>query len=124
MFNKATLFIIISLFTMNSLLANSTTSVQPENSVSVTHTSVGNHVTWQATENMDVAFYILQRSIDGVHFETVAMINKNQADDNYTFIDQKASSTPTYYRILNVNAKGEGHYSEMIKVQPADFTAK
>ena len=109
---------------MNGLFANSTTSVQPENSVSVTHTSVGNHITWQATKNLDVAFYILERSIDGVHFETVSMINKNQADDNYTFIDQKASSTPTYYRILNVNAKGEGHYSEMIKIQPANFTAK
>ncbi len=123
MFNKATFFIFITLFTTNLLFGNGTTSVQPENYVSVINTTVGNHIEWQAANDIDIAFFILQRSNDGIHFETVAMINKSTKKADYTFIDQTNSST-TYYRILNVNSAGEGHYSEIIKAQTLNISAK
>ncbi len=114
----------IVLFSTNILLGNHTTTIQPNNNVSVTNTTIGNHITWKATNKADVAFYILQRSSDGIQFQTVAMISNNKTEQKFTFLDQKATTTSTYYRILNVNARGDGQYSEIIKVLPSPHTVK
>ena len=114
----------MTLFATNMLFGNNTTLVQPLNSVSVSPTTIGNHIEWKAVNNMDVAFYIVQRSSDGIQFQTAAMINKNNVDADYTFFDQNVSSATTYYRILNVNSAGEGHYSEIIKTQSANISAE
>jgi len=124
MFNKATLFIVITLLTTSVLFGNDPVCVQPDNNVSVTGTTIGNHIEWKASDNVEVAFYIIQRSYDGANFHTVAMINKNSSNQDYTFLDQKSNPTTTYYRILNVNSQGEGHYSKIIEIQPLNISAK
>lgn len=124
MFYKATLFIVITLLATNNLFGNDGLSVQPDNKVSVTTTILGNHVTWKASNSLVTTFYILQRSTDGKSFHTVAMIQNNQQEKDYTFLDQKMTSTPTFYRILNVNMAGEGHYSKIIRAQPYSIVTK
>lgn len=119
MFNKAIIFAALLMFTTSLLFGSTTNGVEPSNSISVKGLANGNEIIWHGAINADVTLYIVQRSEDGVHYQPVAMIPKTIVNENYSFVDQKAKNSLTFYRILNVDANGDAYFSQVARTQTA-----
>ncbi len=84
----------------NSVLAWTTRSVQPED------------------------YFIVERTSDGVHFETVSAIGATAADSSYQLTDDPAVNHTLAYRIKYLSKEGKLSFSRIIAVSstvPADF---
>lgn len=71
-----------------------------------------------ATEQNNRGFDI-QRSYDGVHFNTIGWLNgagNSSALQHYSFTDITAAKGNNFYRIMQVDADGRGQFSETRKI--------
>lgn len=70
---------------------------------------------WTAENEMNVNMYQLQRSIDGSHFENIAMIfAKNEQHNEYNYPDKHPAKGVNYYRLQTVDNDGKTAYSNTI----------
>ncbi|MDX1902876.1 MAG: T9SS type A sorting domain-containing protein [Thermonemataceae bacterium] len=64
-------------------------------------------LTWYAKNEINLALYELERSIDNIHFETINTTNaKNQAENSYAYLDINAKALGKdvlYYRLKQIN---------------------
>jgi hypothetical protein len=73
------------------------------------------HVNWKTTVEENVSHFDVQRSIDGIIFQTIKKITAGTF--NYQFIDVNALiDTDSWYRLQIVNKDGKTEYSSVIKV--------
>jgi len=72
-----------------------------------------NGFTWDANNN--VSSYMVQRSYDGIHFNSIARINTSNTS-NYTYQDQTAFTATNYYRLQTTSVSGAVNYSNVIAV--------
>jgi hypothetical protein len=83
--------------------------------------SNGNSLVWKTASEQNSAYYIIQRSTDGVNFENigkVAAAGNSNAVLSYNYIDSKAgSSSVVYYRLEQVDLNGDKHYSEIRSIR-------
>ncbi len=75
-----------------------------------------NYITWNVTQEVNVKEYKLQRSKDGVAFETIATITANNKNI-YTYNDATMQYAKNYYRLLTVDNDGHKEYSTVILLQ-------
>ncbi len=74
---------------------------------------------WQATGNVDGYKFTVQRSLDGIHFESLSTLSIYPDKGNdYHYTDYAIpNADKIYYRILAVNNDGASVYSPIISVQ-------
>ena len=85
-------------------------------------------LTWSTASEENASHFEIQRSIDGVQFETVGSIpatGNTQDISTYTFIDKAAlSAFPiSYYRLEQVDLDGKGAYSNIIGLKTSNRLA-
>ena len=78
-------------------------------------------LTWVVTTN-DWDRFEVQRSDDGINFQSVATVNAQPARTNYSFYDHTATAT-TYYRLKLYHPDGTISYSLTVRVIKEGFTA-
>ena len=75
---------------------------------------------WQTSTEINSSYFIIERSTDGLHFETagqVAATGNTTTRSDYQFTDQNISTGILYYRIKKVDRDGKFTYSNIIKLQ-------
>ncbi len=78
-------------------------------------------VSWTVAAEKDVNNYIVERSTNGVAFESIHnTIANNSNNSNYSYTDNLALAGNNFYRIKVINMDGTVQYSEVVKVIIAD----
>jgi uncharacterized delta-60 repeat protein len=77
-----------------------------------------NGFTWDA--NSTISSYVIQRSYDGTHFNSIARINAGSSS-NYTYTDASPLSGNNYYRLQTTSTSGAVNYSNVIAVTNSDI---
>jgi hypothetical protein len=79
-----------------------------------------NQVRWDVAQEKNVAHYVVERSIDGLYFMDVGLINPIAAEGSlykkYEYVDQLVNAATAYYRIKEVDGDGTSTYSRIIVV--------
>ena len=75
---------------------------------------------WQTTSEVNLDRYEIQRSIDGVNFQTLGTVKANNISGvfNYSFTDKSPSFGANYYRILSRDLDGS---SALSKIEAVNF---
>ncbi len=70
----------------------------------------GNQLSWTTATEADNAFFTLQRSLDGINYESIARLqgagNSNTATD-YAYLDTEAPTGVAYYRLSETDMNGQ-----------------
>ena len=84
-------------------------------------------LTWQVTEETEVAHYIVERSYNGSFFEEggkVPFKASSNSLNSYTFLDQHvAAEEEVYYRVRQVDSSGRYMYSQIVSLKRAQSSA-
>ena len=76
---------------------------------------------WTTASEINSSYWLVERSVDGVHFETITQVQaagNSHSLLNYSFIDSQAKSGINYYRLREVDADGA---SELFAMKAIDF---
>lgn len=75
---------------------------------------------WVTASETDNAFYTIQRSVDGVEFESVANIDGAGNSDAllfYSFVDSRPKNGLSFYRLKQTDFNGQSEYSEIRSIR-------
>ena len=80
---------------------------------------------WYASDEVNVAYHEPQRSEDGVAFTAIGKVDaiNHQGVSAYDFVDKKALTGITYYRLRSVDLDGKSTLSRIVSVSPEDRLA-
>lgn len=83
--------------------------------VSANKAASGINVSWLVESEQNVAYYIVERSYDCIHFEEVGKVNfnSNTAAGQYSIVDMVQLSSKLCYRIRQVDNTGKYQYSSV-----------
>lgn len=74
---------------------------------------------WQTSEEKNNAFFVLERSRNGINFESIGQVagkmNSNEMV-SYKFIDANPLSGNSFYRLKTIDINGKIEYSEVKKI--------
>ncbi len=76
-------------------------------------------LTWSTLSELNNDHFVIERTKDGVDFETVSLIKGNGTSSqthNYQSIDFSPFQGKSYYRLNQVDFDGHNHYSELIEI--------
>ena len=116
----------------NEAIATANSESRDKKSVrfaAVTVKSSGNkpQLTWQVTEETEVAYYIIERSYNGSFFEEGGKVHfktSTNSFNSYTFLDQNvAAEEEVYYRVRQVDSSGRYMYSQIVSLKRAQSSA-
>ena len=71
---------------------------------------------WTSSEETGVARYEIQRSVNGVNFQTIAAVNA-EAKRTYTYVDALPTSTSNFYRLRIVDLDNSVRISHIVSVK-------
>jgi unsaturated rhamnogalacturonyl hydrolase len=74
------------------------------------------HLYWQNADDTQVDYYAIQKSNDGIHFNTIGKINSDRSG-NYNWVDNKIDANTSYYRIQAVSEDGAIDYTNILLVK-------
>jgi hypothetical protein len=83
------------------------------------HTVEGNQLMWTTSSEVNNDYFEIERSVDGVRFNSARKVRGagNSSElQAYTWTDDSAEYSVTYYRLKQVDYDGGYSYSEVIKV--------
>ena len=72
-------------------------------------------VEWKTTGEVNIHQYVVQKSADGIHFETAATVAANRRGI-YQWLHDTVTSEVIYYRILSIGNNGETNFSNIVQV--------
>lgn len=82
---------------------------------------------WQTANEVNTAYFNIQRSTDAVHFSNVGIVNAHNRSglNDYSYDDNVAgiSATKLYYRLQEVDIDAQGTYSKIVAVNPDEANA-
>ena len=86
------------------------------------HNGTTHYLKWEVDCFDDVVFNI-ERSADGIHFNSIGNISAGQADCNkaFYFTDQNILPGDNYYRLQIVEANGVQHYSAVVFLNSKNY---
>ena len=72
-------------------------------------------LTWTTVNENNTDFFMVERSADGVHYNSIAQVpgNNKPGTHSYSYIDTKFTS-PGYYRLKEVDLNGDNSFSPVI----------
>jgi hypothetical protein len=88
--------------------------------VAANRTTNGVAINWSVTNEENVAYYAVEKSLDCIHFEPAGQVdysNGNAPVKQYSFFDQGQFSSKVCYRIKQVDNNGSSHYSAIVIVR-------
>jgi hypothetical protein len=90
----------------------------PLNIVNFPAVSEGNKIALNWTTDGDITgeVFDVQKSNDGIHFETIAVVDAQNAN-NYTTYDNEISASQQFYRIEQISQNGSVGYSQIVTVK-------
>jgi hypothetical protein len=96
----------------------------PVNFISINAISknAGVEVAWQVAAELNVAQYIVQKSVDGNSFVpigTLAARGGSNTTTGYQFVDANPSAGNNFYRVQVLNRDGKIEYSPVVKINSA-----
>jgi hypothetical protein len=77
------------------------------------------HLTWTSVIEINNEYYSIERSADGKNFESLSTIKgagNSSAIIDYIFIDPSPLFGKSYYRLKQIDAYGNGSYSDIIGI--------
>lgn len=82
------------------------------------HQNKGTIITWLAGQESNLAYYEIQRSIDGTGFSAIGTVNANNAagPSKYQYMDGNPPNGNAYYKIVIVDKDGKKHASPVMSV--------
>jgi len=85
---------------------------------SINASKVGNDnlIEWVSGTERNGAYFEVQRSIDGKAFAAIGKVNVSGNNSKYSFVDNNAEVTTTYYRLKMVDKNGNFSYSNVVSV--------
>ena len=75
-------------------------------------------LTWSTNSETNNAYFEIERSLDGVHFESIGTVNGNgttTATNYYDYVDANPIYGSVYYRLKQVDFNGKISYSKVIE---------
>lgn len=79
---------------------------------------------WVATAEINFSHYELQRSADGVHYETIAVVMaKNEQQTEYAYTDKNPFNGVNYYRLKMIDNDKKYTFSSIVIVRFQDKAA-
>jgi hypothetical protein len=84
----------------------------------------GTGITWSATSEEELKYYMVQKSTDGVKWNDIANIapSAKGGTNNYSITDKDENNKTTYYRLKQVSTNGASNYSKTIKLNVSEFS--
>lgn len=90
--------------------------------------AAGNDVdlNWQVSANESGKVYVVEHSLDGVHFSSIGQVANFASQQNYAFVHNNAGSGKHYYRIHEIDIDGKDIYSKTLSViiNVTDFSVR
>jgi 1,4-alpha-glucan branching enzyme len=84
--------------------------------------SIGNVLSWNVANELNLSHYELEKSTDGQNFSFVAKINAD-GRKNYSYTDDDVENSPVnYYRLKSVDMDGNFNYSGIVKIKTKNAT--
>lgn len=80
----------------------------------------GAEINWVTASEKNNLQFVLERTTDGEHYETVSVVEgqgSTQAATSYSVTDEQLSDAVTYYRLKQVDADGTPTYFELVSVE-------
>lgn len=73
---------------------------------------------WSTNNEVDTKYFLIQRSQDGVNFETIGQVEALNVSgiNHYNYTDMAPASGINYYRLIQVDQKGERATSHILKL--------
>lgn len=115
----------VGIISMVSLTGNGTTNIALPidlQSFNATSSSEGILLNWITSSELNNDYFIVERSIDGSHFDFVTKIETKATSGNsqlelaYNVLDDQASNGKVFYRLKQVDIDGQFNYSTVIFV--------
>ncbi len=72
---------------------------------------------WTTASETNNKGFELQRSVDGLEWETITFIPGHGTNQQYSYIDRQASTGLNYYRLKQIDYDGAFEYSETISIR-------
>lgn len=72
-------------------------------------------IRWTVADEVNVKHYAVERSADGMVFETIGTVPSGNAAGQYNFIDGSPIQGENYYRIRSVDVDGKTAYTPIVK---------
>ncbi len=66
---------------------------------------------WSSSTEINVGYYLIERSTDGIHFDSVGLVNAKGSLSAYAFEDAAAQQGVNYYRLKIIDNNGAVTYS-------------
>lgn len=80
--------------------------------------ATGNYLEWQTASENNVTAFRLERSLDGMHFNTITTLAAAQTAHHYTFLDQNIAANQRYfYRLQTMESAVAKVVSPIIQLQ-------
>jgi hypothetical protein len=100
-----------------SILKNIVGIVLPLNLLSFNGSNLGKQIElqWQTTQEQNVSYYEIQRSLDARSFNVIGLEDANNTS-KYLFIDNQPLQSINYYRLKTIDRDGQFSYSKIIAV--------
>jgi len=80
------------------------------------HVNNANVLNWKAANETNFKLYGVERSVDGIVFETIGQVNATGAGV-YSFTDNKLAAESHYYRLKLVNNNSSFTYSQVVLIR-------
>jgi hypothetical protein len=74
-------------------------------------------LTWVTTNELNNAYFIVEKSLDGTSFSPIGKVNATEnssSKGSYTFMDPSVTNGTTYYRLAQYDLDGTFHNSRII----------
>ncbi len=91
-----------------------------ENGLKGESLDIGVLLSWSTTNETDNSLFIIEKSGNGLKFEASGSIDgagTSMTPKKYSFLDIRAGSGSTYYRLKQVDYDGSYQYSEILEVR-------
>jgi hypothetical protein len=80
-------------------------------------------LTWGTSAEMNTAYFIVERSLNGVDFKEAGRVeasNNSIVDQHYSFNDVVTAEQKLYYRLKQTDKDGTYYYSKIVSVQTTE----
>lgn len=78
----------------------------------------GTDITWAASDEEDLGYYVIQKSIDGNKWKDISRVTPDalKYTNHYSITDNEENKNTVYYRLQQININGSSTYSKTIKL--------
>ncbi|MGN6417525.1 MAG: hypothetical protein ACTHMC_08540 [Pseudobacter sp.] len=83
-------------------------------------------INWEAREELNLNLYEVERSTDGINFQTIGLVfpwENPDASSNYRYTDEHPQPGTNYYRLRGVDKDGSFKYSDIVRAGNAPLPA-